>query len=284
MSLLICRTAATWSLVGVYSNASSNSRCQLVSGENAKPSRHLALRVELQQLIRHVAHFGFDARLGLLPGGAAQTVERRRALTRAAILLDQIHARERHVELRFARILQQHEVARLLALRDRPDPKKLADAVRGVDHEIARFQIRDVGLKRRSCDFEWPRAAAIKSEVSNRSSEPKIARCESVKHDAAPHTAFDQKRAGHGAGHVGAFGKIRGVVSLVSMPSWNGTLYSCRMSASRSSSPVDGAKNTTRPPCSTIARPSDTAICMLPWNVSEGRVEMCNEARLACPA
>ncbi len=34
---LIWTIALNWSLVGVYSNPSSNSRCQLLSFENAKP-------------------------------------------------------------------------------------------------------------------------------------------------------------------------------------------------------------------------------------------------------
>ena len=59
----------------------------------------LALGVELEQLVGHVAHPGFDAGLGARPGGAAQPVERRRAFPRAAVLLHQVHARERHVEL-----------------------------------------------------------------------------------------------------------------------------------------------------------------------------------------
>ena len=45
-------------------------------------------------------------------------------------------------------------------------------------------------------------------------------------------------------------------------------------SASRSNSPLDCAKNTTRLPCSTRFRASATATCMLPWKVIEGRVLM----------
>ena len=65
--------------------------------------RHPALGVELQKLIRHVAHFRFDARFRFFPGDAAEAVERRLGFACAAILLDQIQARERHVQLRFGR-------------------------------------------------------------------------------------------------------------------------------------------------------------------------------------
>ena len=51
--------------------------------------------------------------------------------------------------------------------------------------------------------------------------------------------------------------------------------YSLRMSATRSTSPVEEAKKATRLPASTSVRASAIATCMLPWNASEGRVAMC---------
>ena len=71
--------AVSWSLVSVNSKASSNSRCQLLSGENGEALGQFALGVELEQLVGHVAHLGLDARLGARPGGAAEAVERGRA-------------------------------------------------------------------------------------------------------------------------------------------------------------------------------------------------------------
>ena len=110
---------------------------------------HAALRVELQQLVRHVAHFGFDARLACGPRGAAQPVERRRRFARAAIFLHQVHARQRHVQLGVARVFEQHEVALLLALDDLAEAQKLPDAVRDVHHVIARLQIGQIRRERR---------------------------------------------------------------------------------------------------------------------------------------
>ena len=57
------------------------------------------------------------ARFGAGPGGAAQAVERRAGFAGAAVFLHQVHARERHVELGVAGVLEQHEVALVLALR-----------------------------------------------------------------------------------------------------------------------------------------------------------------------
>src|SRR5581483_8274005 len=58
---------------------------------------HTAARVEFQQLIRHVAHLGFDARFSLLPRRATQAIEMRFCITGAAIFLYQVQARERNV-------------------------------------------------------------------------------------------------------------------------------------------------------------------------------------------
>ena len=50
--------------------------------------------------------------------------------------------------------------------------------------------------------------------------------------------------------------------------------YSRKMSASRSISPVEGAKNRTRQPRSTSVRASATATCMLPWKFMGARLGM----------
>ena len=63
----------------------------------------------------------------------------------AAIFLDQVHARQRHVQLRVAGVFEQHEVALLLALHDFAEAQKLPDAVGGVDHEVAGLEIGQVG-------------------------------------------------------------------------------------------------------------------------------------------
>src|SRR6202162_5660086 len=53
--------------------------------------------------------------------------------------------------------------------------------------------------------------------------------------------------------------------------------YSLRMSATRSTSPVEKAKKATRLPDSTRVLASAMATCMLPWNAMVGRGAMCSE-------
>ena len=126
-------------------------------------------------------------------------------------------------------------------------PEELADAVLRVDHVIAGLQVGDVRPGRRRRPSCRGRAGRSAPEVSNRSSDPKTTSCESVKDDAAADAPLDQVRARDRARQIGALGEIRrGAFRWCRCPSWNGIVYSCRMSASRSSSPLEGAKNTTR--------------------------------------
>ena len=74
-------------------------------------ARHgLARGVELQQLLRHVAHGLLDARLRRFPRGAAELVERR--LGGAGVLLDEVEPLDRHEELVVAGVAQLHELLR----------------------------------------------------------------------------------------------------------------------------------------------------------------------------
>ncbi len=75
----------------------------------------LALRVELEQLGGHVGHRLLYARLGLLPGLRAELVELRRgAGVGGAVLLDEVEAGERDVELGLVGELEDHELERRL--------------------------------------------------------------------------------------------------------------------------------------------------------------------------
>ena len=81
-----------------------------VGGERGAESG-LALGVELEQLGGHVGHGLLDARLGLLPGLGAEPVELgRRAGLGGAVLLDQVEARERDVELGLVGELEDHQL------------------------------------------------------------------------------------------------------------------------------------------------------------------------------
>ena len=106
---------------------------------------HAALGVELQQLIRHVLHLGLDARFAGGPRRSAEPIERRTGFSRAPVLFDQVHARERDVKLRVACVFEQHEIALLLALHDFADADEFPYAVRDVDHVLAGLQIGEVG-------------------------------------------------------------------------------------------------------------------------------------------
>ena len=107
------------------------------------------LGVELQQLFSHVAHSGFDARLGFVPRNAAQAINWRLGFACTAILLDKIHACERHIEPRLARIFEQHEVALLIALRNLAQSQKPPHAMLRMHHEVARLEIGNVCRKGR---------------------------------------------------------------------------------------------------------------------------------------
>ena len=108
---------------------------------------HLARGIELEELVGHVAHFGFDARFGTGPGGAAHPVERGFGLARAAEALHQVHARKRNVELGPRRVLQDHVIALVFTTGDLAQTEVQGDAVFGVDDVVARFEIDDVGGK-----------------------------------------------------------------------------------------------------------------------------------------
>ena len=140
--------AVCWSTVRSYSNASPNSCCQCESGLKAWPDDRLPRGVELEQLLGHVAHGLLDAGLGLLPGRAAEPVERRGAPP--GVLLNQVEPLERHEQLVFAGVPELHELLRLLPRHDREalEADEPADAVVDVHDEIADLQIAEVRQER----------------------------------------------------------------------------------------------------------------------------------------
>ena len=73
----------------------------------------LALRVELQQLLGHVAHRLLDARLGLLPGRAAEPIERRPRA--AGVLLNEVEPLDRDEQLVVAVVAELEELLLRLA-------------------------------------------------------------------------------------------------------------------------------------------------------------------------
>ena len=146
-------------------------------GGESEPLGHLAFGVELEQLVRHVAHPGLDAFLGAFPGRAADAVERRGLLARAAEPLDQIHARQRDVEPALAGVFEQHIVAAVLAVLDLAQAEEASHAMLCVNDVVAGLEIDQVGGKGgQSALPEWL-GSGHHSEASKRSSEPKTASC-----------------------------------------------------------------------------------------------------------
>ena len=118
-------------------------------------ARHgLSLGVELEQLLGHVAHRLLDARLGLLPGRAAEAIEG--GTCAARVLLDEVEPLNRDEQLVVARVAQFEKLLRIArGAWHRPahgtqllQSDELADAVIDVHDEIADLQIAKVGEKR----------------------------------------------------------------------------------------------------------------------------------------
>jgi hypothetical protein len=103
----------------------------------------LAGGVELEQLLRHVAHLFLDARLGLLPRRPAQLVERGRE---APVYFWTRSSRSTgDEELVFPGVAELHELLRLEADLDLLQAHEDADAVVDVDDQVADLQVAEVG-------------------------------------------------------------------------------------------------------------------------------------------
>ena len=116
-----------------------------IGGEGV--TRHgLARGVELEQLLGHVAHRLLDARLRLLPGRAAELVERR--LGAAGVLLNEIEPLDRDEELVFAVVAKLHELLDVRTDFDPLQPDEHADAVIDMDDEVADLEVAEVRQER----------------------------------------------------------------------------------------------------------------------------------------
>ena len=114
-------------------------------GNDAGPRR--ALRRNLDELAGDLADALLHPRLAPLPGLPAETVEAD-AFAVAAVAAQQFDVLDRHIELVAARIFERDAVVRDLAHRDLREALVAADAVVGVDDEIARRQRRQLGEER----------------------------------------------------------------------------------------------------------------------------------------
>ena len=144
MSRLMSAMAVAWSGVSVNSKASSNSRCQGVSGGKRETRRGLSLGVQLEQLVGQVGERFAHARLARGPGRAAQPVELRLGAFERLVGLHQVHALERHVQARVVGVSQAHELAAPAVALERLQSLELPDAVVHVHHVIARLQLGEI--------------------------------------------------------------------------------------------------------------------------------------------
>ena len=112
------------------------------------PLHHLPRGVELEQLVRHVAHRLLDRGLRARPGRAAELVELRLRVRAAGVLLDEIEVLHRHQQLAAAGVLDLHHFALGRPERNALQPVKAPDAVIDVDDVVAHLQIAQIGDER----------------------------------------------------------------------------------------------------------------------------------------
>ena len=70
----------------------------------------LALGVQTQQLVCHIAHRPFGFGFCLVPAETAETIERRLVAFRAGVTLHEIQTLDRHVQFRVLGVVKQHEL------------------------------------------------------------------------------------------------------------------------------------------------------------------------------
>ena len=153
-----------------------------------------------------------------------------------------------------------------VALLDFLQPVILPDAMFHVDHVVADLQVAEVRKKRRglrlcsAADAKQPH-----SDSSNRSREPRIASAASGSIDAIRDVCLHQR------GGQNFSGEVRSLIGVTlaaarATAQRNDTLYSLKMSASRSTSPVLGAAISTRFPSPICFFTSSSIAGTAPWN------------------
>ena len=103
-------------------------------------------RVELEQLLGHVAHGLLDLGLRAFPRGAAQPIDGR--LARAGVFLDEVEALDRNEELVFARVAELEELLGAVAHADLLEADEHADAVIDMDDEVADLEVAQIREER----------------------------------------------------------------------------------------------------------------------------------------
>ena len=120
---------------------------QLAVGGEGVPFGGASFSVKLEQLVGHVLHGLSHAGFGLGPGGGAEVIECWLGPFRRPVFLDQVEAREGHIEARAFRVFEQHEFRVAVALIDLFEALILPDAMLDVDHVVSDLKIAEVGEK-----------------------------------------------------------------------------------------------------------------------------------------
>ena len=105
----------------------------------------LALRVEAQQLLGHVAHGLLDAPLDLLPAAAAETIHVRPRPLGPCVALHAVEGVDGDLELVAPFVGDDHELHSGAADIQRLEPLEASDAVVGVDDEVADLEVPEIG-------------------------------------------------------------------------------------------------------------------------------------------
>ena len=114
-------------------------------GAEREPRHRLAGRVQLQELLGHVAHRAADPGLGLGPRRPAEPVE---GLPGPGVLLQQIDLLHRNEQLVLARVSQLHELVVLETDGNLLEPDEDPDPVVDVHDPVPRLQIAKIGEER----------------------------------------------------------------------------------------------------------------------------------------
>ena len=142
-------------------------------GREGETFRHSSLGVEFEQLVGHIDQPSLDLGLGAVPGLPAHAIETRLTASGTVMFLDKIEPRKRDVQLGAFGVFDNHEVFLPGPLRDRRHSPVAADAVLGVNNQVAHREVFEIREKRGS-----DRLALLRSSDQFGSSEDVFAAIE----------------------------------------------------------------------------------------------------------
>ena len=161
---------------------------------------HLALGVEPEELLGHVAERALHPRLGARPRDAPQAVERGLGAVAARTeLFHQVEPFERNIKPGVVLVGEQHEVSRRAFHAELPQPLVKPDAVVDVYHVVALFEVAQVGNEaRRPRPLPPARRAPVEAAEEVRVAEQQ--QPQFGDDDAFRHPASDEEGGGRKSG------------------------------------------------------------------------------------